>query len=211
MLMTSPDITPNNVVEVIIHYFSHSYYQPCPPHQMRTRFYKAAAKPKKRTQGVARQHKRIRLAKEARAAIIARQRAASKRYHEDLRTVWGKMDDEVATIATAHHKSVRRVQRELHMGRSIAHTKQRKTSAWSAFCWKKQQSLKANQENGAFSFNPVFVLIHIWSTAGDVQGKEVLPDLVRSHREEYNTLPLEERNKLVQELDEHKANRVQGL
>jgi hypothetical protein len=44
-----------------------------------------------------------------------------------------------------------------------------------------------------------------------VSGKEVLQALVRTHREEYNTLMVDEKAELVQEFEEHKANKTCSL
>lgn len=43
------------------------------------------------------------------------------------------------------------------------------------------------------------------------KGKEVLQTLVRSHRSEYDALTPQEKLNLIQELNEHKANKACGL
>lgn len=42
------------------------------------------------------------------------------------------------------------------------------------------------------------------------QGKEVLQQLVRSYRLEYDELTLEQKKQLIREFDEHKASKISG-
>lgn len=91
--------------------------------------------------------------------INARQRAASHRYKKDLDEAWTQFNEVAENIASTHHKSVRRVEGELHLGRSIARTKRSKTSAWNAFCWKKRVSSK--ETNGDESMNTSNVIFYI--------------------------------------------------
>ena len=116
---------------------------------MRTRFYETSVGPTKRTQVGKRTIPRVRLSKEARAALTARQREAAARYKNDVEDVWTKIDEATEDLAVNHHKSLRHVQSELHMGRLMARTKRQKTSAWNAFCWKKRQE-KENDSSGMF-------------------------------------------------------------
>jgi hypothetical protein len=109
---------------------------------MRTRFYYPTARRSGRTQGIVRKQKKVKLTKEARAAIKIRQREASRRYKQDLDEAWAKIDEATENLAATHHKSVRRVQSELHTGPNMARKRRLKTSAWNAFCWKKNISLK---------------------------------------------------------------------
>ena len=41
--------------------------------------------------------------------------------------------------------------------------------------------------------------------------KEFLQSLVRAHKEEYDNLTLDQKDKIVQEFDEHKATKTCGL
>jgi|SRR5580693_8678026 hypothetical protein len=116
---------------------------------MRTRFYPTSIGSTKRTQVSKRTTPRVRLSKEARAALTARQREAATRYKKDVEDVWTKIDEATEDLAVNHHKSLRRVQSELHMGRLITRTKRQKTNLWNAFCWKKRQD-KENDPGGTF-------------------------------------------------------------
>lgn len=98
---------------------------------------------------------RPRLSEEARAAVNARRRNAAEHYQKDLAEAWAKIDETTADLAAVHHKSLRRVQSELHMGHLLSRTKHTKTSAWNAFCWKKNQE-KENGESLAIVFLYVF-------------------------------------------------------
>jgi hypothetical protein len=91
--------------------------------------------------------KRPKLTKEARIAVNARRRVAAHNYKNDLEEAWSKIDEVTEDLALTHHKSVRRVQSELHMGRQLASRECKKTNGWNAFCWKKSQ----NKENGKWN------------------------------------------------------------
>jgi hypothetical protein len=114
---------------------------------MQTKFYWPTSKSKQCTQGILRPYKWVQLTKEAHATINACQCEASHHYKKDLDETWVKIDEATENLAITHHKSVHRVQGELHMGRNMAHTKQLKTSAWNAFSWKKNMMLK-QQKHG---------------------------------------------------------------
>lgn len=98
------------------------------------------------SQGVARVRKRVELTKEARLAINARRLEASQNYKKDLGEAWAEIDKATENLAATHHKSVRRVQGELHMRSNLVRAKHSKTSAWNAFSWKKNMMLKEEAE-----------------------------------------------------------------
>jgi hypothetical protein len=75
------------------------------------------------------------LTKEARKVINERCRQAAACYQEDLGNTWEKIDKSIADLAVTHHKSIHCVQKELHMGRSVLHTR-RTVNAWNAWCAK---------------------------------------------------------------------------
>lgn len=118
---------------------------------MRTQFYTARAKPARATQGILRKILRPKLSKEARIAISARRRLASKSYRNALEETWKKIDNLTADLAVAHHKSLRRVQSELHMGSRLSRVQRKKTNVWNAFCWKKAQ----DKENGLYFYDHI--------------------------------------------------------
>ena len=105
---------------------------------MRTRFYQTSATHAKTT-GVKKRIKRPTLTKEARAALNARRRLAAKKYRDALGDSWNTLDKLTEDIAVSHHKSIRRVQTELHTGIQRSRIGRKKTSAWNAFTWKKSQ------------------------------------------------------------------------
>ena len=129
------------VARPLVHFARHRY----PLQIMPAQFYHSTAKT---TQGVRRTHKRVQLTKEARAAINARRREASDKFQRDLEKAWTNINEATETLASTHHKSIRRVQSELHMGQNIAWRRRSKNSLWNAFCWKKGISLKAEKETG---------------------------------------------------------------
>jgi len=109
------------------------------PEKMRARFYQTSAKYTRTTQGVKKKIQRPKLSKEAHAALNARRLLAAKRYKDALGETWKTIDKLTEEIATSNHKSVRRVQTELHTGLQRSRTERKKTSAWNAFTWKKSQ------------------------------------------------------------------------
>ena len=113
---------------------------------MRTRFYQPTTKPSGHVQQIARKYKKVQLTKAARAAINARRREATIRYNQDVDKLWAELGEKAENLASTHHKSVRRVQTELHLGQSIAHRRRNKANLWNAFCWKKSVSLKENND-----------------------------------------------------------------
>ncbi|KAI9574343.1 hypothetical protein HD554DRAFT_2229605 [Boletus coccyginus] len=97
------------------------------------------------------------------------------------------------TIATKHGRSIRRVQRELHLGHAKFKNKRTKLNAWNAFCWKKHCTDHANKSND-----------------GENSMCDILPDLVKSNRVEYHTLSVDDKENLVKEYSEFKANKAVG-
>lgn len=79
-------------------------------------------------QGPARTCPKVQLSKEAQAALTLRRREASHNFKKALEDAWQAVDDAAIRIATDHKKSVRRVQNELHMGRSLLQAKHSKVS-----------------------------------------------------------------------------------
>jgi hypothetical protein len=108
---------------------------------MRARFYNAPSKPV-RPQGISRNRARTQLSTEARGEVNTRRREAQQQYRKAIDEAWAKIDEFTQGIAANHHKSLRRVQGELHMGRTLARIKRKKSNAWNAFLWKKNCILK---------------------------------------------------------------------
>jgi hypothetical protein len=145
------------------------------------------------------------LSKEARSMLNANRRTKSHQFKVALDDAWNQIDDATKTIASAHHKSVRRVQNDLYIGHGTLRSRRSKLNAWNAFCWKKNQ----NSENRKFGFS---LTIHslIVSATGD-QGRRALEQLVREHKAEYYTLSKEEQQDLVKEYAEQKLTKMTGF
>jgi hypothetical protein len=105
----------------------------------------------RRIQPLPRRRPRVHLSKEARALLNASRREKSRRFKAALNDAWHHIDESVKSIASSNHKSIRRVQQDLYMGQSLLRSKRLKSSAWNAFCWKK--NLAIDKENGASSLN----------------------------------------------------------
>lgn len=99
---------------------------------------------RKRVQAQAPHRAKVTLSKEARAALTAQRRDKSRQFKTDLHSAWSEIDETMKSIASSHHKSFRRVQNELCMGRGMLRYQRSKLNAWNAFCWKKRTQEKEN-------------------------------------------------------------------
>jgi hypothetical protein len=99
----------------------------------------------RRVQPPTRQRPKVVLSKEARTALRLDRRAKSLRFKNALDDAWKQLDDATKNIATSHHKSIRRVQNDLYIGRGLIRSKRSKLNLWNAFCWKKNKD-KENRE-----------------------------------------------------------------
>jgi hypothetical protein len=111
----------------------------------------------RRIQPLPRHRPRVRLSKEARTLLTASRHEKSNRFKAALNDAWHHIDESVKSIASANHKSIRRVQHDLYMGQSLLRSKRLKSSAWNAFCWKKGQTV--DKENGTSSLDLILVLL----------------------------------------------------
>ncbi|KAG1884472.1 hypothetical protein F4604DRAFT_1878775 [Suillus subluteus] len=100
----------------------------------------------RRSQGLSRCRPKVILSKEARALLTSQRRQKSKGFKTALNDAWLHIDETVKTIALSHHKSIRRVANDLYMGRGGLRFKCSKSNAWNAFCWKKNQEAKDDNE-----------------------------------------------------------------
>ena len=82
---------------------------------MKTCFYNMSTKAGWTTQGTWKFHD-PKLTKDVHAAITVRWCLVSQSYRSALKDTWEKIDDLTENLAAAHHKSIRQVQLELHMG-----------------------------------------------------------------------------------------------
>ncbi|KAF8120562.1 hypothetical protein EV363DRAFT_1459116 [Boletus edulis] len=124
------------------------------------------------------QRAKVPLTKEARKVVSDRRRQVAACYQEDLDIAWVSIDKAIADIASTHHKSVQCVQKELHMGRSVLHTR-RTVNAWNAWCAK--VSSEESSRNGK-----------------DVTGSEFLVNVIQRRKSEYLALTNEEKRQLVE-------------
>ncbi|KAG2121293.1 hypothetical protein DEU56DRAFT_918222 [Suillus clintonianus] len=107
-----------------------------------------------------------------------------------LDSAWNELDKTVKTIVSSHHKSFRRDQNDLCMGRGILCYQCSNLNAWNTFCWKKRHE---DKENGAM-------------------GKTVLQELVSDeNRAEYRNLAKDKKVQLLQEYSEHKETKTTGI
>ncbi|KAG1787786.1 uncharacterized protein HD556DRAFT_1246258 [Suillus plorans] len=121
------------------------------------------------------------LSKEACSILNANRQTKSRQFKVALDNAWDQIDDATKTIASAHHKSVRRVQNDLYIGHGILRSRHSKLNVWNVFCWKKKP------------------------------GQHALKQLVREHKAEYYTLSKEEQQDLVKEYAEQKLTKMTGF
>lgn len=135
-------------------------------------FYPLSSTRKRRQ--VPRKYTHVKLSKDARIAIHARQKAAAHRYKRDVDNAWATINKLSEDLATTHHKSLHRVQGELHMGREITQKKRNKTSLWNAFCWKKRTECQ-NDESTSTSISDKFERLEKMRCRYITPGKESPP------------------------------------
>ncbi|KAG1799830.1 uncharacterized protein HD556DRAFT_1230959 [Suillus plorans] len=128
------------------------------------------------------------LSKEARAALKHSRQEKSRQFRDTLDDAWNQLDEATKTIAVSHHKSVRRVQNDLYIGRGLLRSRHSKLNTWNAFCWKK------NQE-----------------TENRNQGRGALESLVHENRDEYLRLSKDEQDNILAEYADWKTTKVTGL
>ena len=91
----------------------------------------------------------------ARYVAADHQRKAGAAYSNDLLAAWKTIDKATENIAITHHKSLRRVQSSLHMGKgAFTHQGTNKTSVWNAYMWKK---LKEQRESEGLLMQPSII------------------------------------------------------
>ncbi|KAG1793274.1 uncharacterized protein HD556DRAFT_1443705 [Suillus plorans] len=144
---------------------------------------------KKHVQHLARIRPKVRLSKEVRALLTAQRCQKSRVFKAALDEAWLRIDESVKTIASSHHKSIRRVQNDLYVGHAALCFKHTKSSPWNAFCWKKHQQVK--DEN--------------------CSGKAVLQSLLHDYTDEYRELSQEEKDCLINEYDKSREHKTKGI
>lgn len=154
---------------------------------------------------------RITLSKEAREALKLDQREKSRRFREDLDNAWKSVNNVTQTLASRHHKSIRRVQNELYFGHPKFCSRRNKINAWNAFCWKKRQfdrkapAVNGSNENGIFYIYYGGQRVYL-SCSITAAGSDTLPRLVKDNRTDYHKLSTKEKEQLVEELAEFKKS-----
>ncbi|KAG1871317.1 hypothetical protein DFJ58DRAFT_644462, partial [Suillus subalutaceus] len=132
---------------------------------------------------------KVHLSKEARALLTTQRRQKSQGFRTALHEAWLHLDESMKTIASSHHKSIRRVQNDLYVGHTALRFKRTKSSPWNAFCWKKHQQV--TDENLR-------------------SGKAVLQDLLHNYADEYHELSQEDKDQLIKEYDENREHKTKG-
>ncbi|KAI6036211.1 hypothetical protein BKA83DRAFT_4042354 [Pisolithus microcarpus] len=145
----------------------------------------------RRVQPKARPRIKVILSANARAALKLNQHDKAERFKKDLDDAWQSLDKVTKTLASKHHKSIRRVENDLHLGHMKFRSRHSKISAWNAFCWKKGHTMNRSNE-----------------MAGS---KGTLLDLVRESRMEYHELSAEDKNRLIEEFSEFREAKAIGV
>lgn len=87
------------------------------------------------------------LSKAARKALLTERQAKQHLFRKDLESAWAELDNSAVKIASQHHKTVQRVQHDLHFSYHKYSRRRTKVSAWNAFFWKKSRE---NRTTGMF-------------------------------------------------------------
>ncbi|TFK73198.1 hypothetical protein BDN72DRAFT_894047, partial [Pluteus cervinus] len=118
----------------------------------------------------------------ARADQLRRQRDARQEYSKNLNSGWTQLENIAQDISNKNHKSVQRVQRDLHLlGRVM---KRPRANPWNAYCREMKERHRGS---------------------GDIErGRSFLPSLVQRERENYKKLPAEEKQKLAESLSQQR-------
>lgn len=101
------------------------------------------------------QHVKVILSAEAHTILKLNQREKAKQFREDLHDVCRSLDKITKTLASKHHRSVRRVRNDLHLGTTKLRFRRGKINAWNTFCWKKRRGDRTTSEldeSGMFFF-----------------------------------------------------------
>jgi len=108
-----------------------------------------------RVQPKARSRIKVILSAEARAALRLNQHEKSEQFKKDLDNAWRSLEKVTKTLASKHHKSVRRVENDLYLGHAKFRSRRNKINAWNAFCWKQRRNdrtANGSDENSTFFF-----------------------------------------------------------
>ena len=149
------------------------------------------------------------ISKDARAAAITRQREATQRYKANLDDTWVQMDKTIKNIATQHQRSIKQVQQQLHLGRSLGHGKHKKNSYWNTFLWKKGQEHKADESKPFIFFSRQILYLKKIDASPSCR-KRYLPHASQGFGGEYEELTKEEKNHILAEFEEYKAYKENG-
>ncbi|KIJ57835.1 hypothetical protein HYDPIDRAFT_103757 [Hydnomerulius pinastri MD-312] len=144
----------------------------------------------RRLQPPSRRRVKVILSKEARVVLAFERRRKAQGFRDDLDTTWVQLDEATKKIASTHHKSVKRVQRDLYLGHGVLRTKRVKVNAWNAFFWKKGRENQTQDAPG---------------------GKVSLPNLVQSFRDEYKKLSPSKKSALVEEFSKFREAKSFGF
>ena len=87
----------------------------------------------------------VKLGKAAQADVTEWHRAAAAGYSLALKELWSKIKQEMESIAVEHHKSIRKVSNDVHMGSTVSLGKHSKISPWNVYIWKEHVLEKENQ------------------------------------------------------------------
>ncbi|EGO01357.1 hypothetical protein SERLA73DRAFT_72302 [Serpula lacrymans var. lacrymans S7.3] len=148
-------------------------------------------KQRSKVQGFARSTPRVKvkLSKEARAALTSIRRERSQKFKNDLEEAWEQIDRSTATIAAENSKSIQCVRKDLYMNRSLQCSK-RKANSWNAFCWKKSQECSGENKG---------------------VGPKALQNILHAHTAEYHSLSDDEKKQLLVEYSAHLETKKTGF
>lgn len=103
------------------------------------RWYKTSRPPSRLNQGPGRRTKPPQLSKEARAAIKERRHNNQLNYNAALAKTISNFEKAASEVASTHHKSLRRVEKDVRLTSDLLRKRHQKTNVWNAWVWYKSQ------------------------------------------------------------------------
>lgn len=103
------------------------------------RWYESSRPPSQSKQGPRHQTKRPQLSQEARAAIKERRHDNQLKYNTAVAKTVSNFEKAASDVASTHHKSLRRVEKDVLLSSDLMRKRHKKSNAWNAWVWYKFQ------------------------------------------------------------------------
>ena len=102
-------------------------------------WYVSSRPPSQSKQGPRRQTKPPQLSQEARTAIKAHHHDNQLKYNTAVAKTISELEKAVSDVASTHHKSLRRVEKDVRLNSDLMRKQHKRSNAWNAWVWYKSQ------------------------------------------------------------------------